>query len=588
MNDKESELTFKSLFIPFTKLKAVLILIVTGAAIFLNSIFNPFVYDDIQNIVVSPYVRNLANIPSFFYSGLAYPGNPFLQFTNVFYLPLLFTIYTLLISIFGINPLLFHLLQIFLHVICSVLLFIIFAKFFKRPLALFLSLIFLIHPINSEAVIYIAALQYPLLTVFGLIALYLLIAKENVMLNNKYLLLFGGMIFACLLSKETGILFIIILILYLLLFSQKNIKQVISTLAIILIPYLILKFTATNHILWTIFPSPIHRADLLARLISMPKIGMYYIYKFFIPVNFSIGQRWLVKQTDLQNFYIPLFIDILFIFLIIVYGVYLYKKRNKILKLYIFFIFWFCLGIIVVLQITPLDVTVADRWFYFPIIGLLGATGIILSEFIAYFKNNKIAINLIPIVAIILVFLLSILTVIRNSQWQTPFTLYSHDARYAGESAEIEGYLGEIYAKNGQLNEAKNHFEKAIIFDPMGDSLNGLAYTYEQKGNYTKAKELYWKNIQLMNGLPKYISFEGLSRIALIYEHNPKEANRLCADALKKYPHDELLIKFLAISQYFLGNNTQALETFKKVLNTTNNQENQQIFIMMKNNKLTF
>jgi tetratricopeptide (TPR) repeat protein len=233
-------------------------------------------------------------------------------------------------------------------------------------------------------------------------------------------------------------------------------------------------------------------------------------------------------------------------------------------------------------------VTVADRWFYFPFVGLLGMLGIIYNAFFERLKTKKLITNLILILSVILILLLSALTIVRNSQWQTSSQLYSHDEKYAGESAELEAYLGEIFVANGQLNTAKIRFEKAISFDPMGDSLNGLAYVYEQQKNYTKAKKLYWQNIKLSNGLPKYISYEGLTRIALIDEHNPWEAKQLSKAAFVLYPNDEALIKLLAFSEYFTKDKTEALETFRKLLNIVPNQENQKIYLMMENNKLTY
>jgi protein O-mannosyl-transferase len=589
MNNKEQDLTFKSLFIPFTALKAALIIAFTGVAVFLNSFVNPFVYDDISNIVVSPSIRSLTNIPSFFYSSLTSPVTANFKLLGAYYIPFLYTIYTILYSVFGLNPLPFHLLQTIVHIFVTLLIFLIFSRFFRRAVAFTLSLVFLVHPINSEAVIYIAALQYPLFLLFSLSAFYLLIRWGKILLSFKRLFLVAFLLFLAFLSKDTGVLFVFIILSYTLFFSSKNLKRLIITSALTLALYLLLKIAASFNSLWTLFPSVIERTPLFLRLASIPKIIFYYLSKIILPINFAIGQEWLVKQINFQNFYLPLFFDLLFFSLLGLSGIYIYKKAgNKSFRLYVFFALWFCLGIGAVLQIIPLSVTVADRWFYLPFIGLLGIIGITYSTFLETMMIKKLIINLTFILSIVIIFSLSILTITRNSQWQTSFSLYSHDLQYAGESSTLNSYLGEILVANGKSDQARLYFEKARALNPLGDSLNALAYLSEQQKNYIKAKNLYWQNINLKNGLPKYISYEGLARISLFYEHNPQEAKDLSETALTMYPNDEILIKLLSFSEYFTKDKSEALKTFQKLMKIAPSQENQQIYLMMENDKLTF
>jgi len=95
-------------------------------------------------------------------------------------------------------------------------------------------------------------------------------------------------------------------------------------------------------------------------------------YKVFLAV-FLITFFWS------KNFLVSLYFFSIFVTGGLVWLIsYNFKKEleNNFLRIIIF------LGFIFHAQIFPLDVTVADRWFYFPIVGLLGLIGLALQTFL--------------------------------------------------------------------------------------------------------------------------------------------------------------------------------------------------------------
>ncbi|PIV70924.1 hypothetical protein COW57_02525, partial [Candidatus Roizmanbacteria bacterium CG17_big_fil_post_rev_8_21_14_2_50_39_7] len=62
------------------------------------------------------------------------------------------------------QPFFFHLTSVVFHIATAVLIFYLFKRFFKENIAFFLSLIFLVHPANVEAVCFASALQEVLFT----------------------------------------------------------------------------------------------------------------------------------------------------------------------------------------------------------------------------------------------------------------------------------------------------------------------------------------------------------------------------------------------------------------------------------------
>lgn len=90
------------------------------------------------------------------------------------------------------------------------------------------GLIFLCHPINSEAVLFIADLQEPLYTFFGLSALFLF-SKSQTKLSAAVV---GLLLLFALLSKESGLLYILAMLVHGFLFHKKHITQLIFSISV--------------------------------------------------------------------------------------------------------------------------------------------------------------------------------------------------------------------------------------------------------------------------------------------------------------------------------------------------------------------
>jgi len=198
----------KDFFTPLTNSKAIGIIFVVGVIVFTNGLFNGFVLDDISQIIDNSNIHSITNFFSFFTGSTFYGGGG--QLIGVYYKPITLGVYSLLYSIFGAEPFWFHLFQLILHITNVSILFLVLRRFFKSPTSLILSLIFLIHPINSESVYYISAIQDVLFFFFGIVGLWLIINYKS----DKYLLFAGISLFLSLLSKESGVLFIVISIIY--------------------------------------------------------------------------------------------------------------------------------------------------------------------------------------------------------------------------------------------------------------------------------------------------------------------------------------------------------------------------------------
>src|SRR5260370_40719782 len=134
------------------------------------------------------------------------------------------------------------------------------------------------------------------------------------------------------------------------------------------------------------------------------------------------------------------------------------------------------------MQIILLDATVADRWFYFPIVGLLGIVGVGIQTTKLSSKNVKM---LSWILGIILLSLLSIRTIVRNTNWSDAITLYEHDSNIS-DNYEIENNLGSEYADIHKYDEALTHYKKSEALFPFETNTYNIGFVYEEMGNLVK------------------------------------------------------------------------------------------------------
>jgi len=170
------------------------------------------------------------------------------------------------------------------------------------------------------------------------------------------------------------------------------------------------------------------------------------------------------------------------------------------------------------LQIFPLDMALAERWFYFPIAGLLGLVLISGSQFNLF--NQK---KLLYFFVILIIFALSIRTFIRTFDWRNGLTLFSHDIKLSGKSFNLENNLGVGLFRTGRVEEAAIHFENSTKLAPYWwTNWNNLGAVAEAEGDLESAEKHYKKAIG--NGkyyLAYFLSlFNFIRLIAKIYYRN--------------------------------------------------------------------
>jgi len=186
----------------------VLIVLITFG-IYYNSLYGEFVWDDKDLILShSGYLNDWGNIFSVF-------AKPFFGKSPT-YRPILIVSFIIDYQLWGPQPFGFHYTNVLLHIMNALLVYLLVFILFKHTyLALFSSLIFATHPIQTEAVAWISGRNDVIVTFFSLLTLIFYILWRNLKGAKKVFTFIGFLLaFGCvLLTKESGIVLFLLIVL---------------------------------------------------------------------------------------------------------------------------------------------------------------------------------------------------------------------------------------------------------------------------------------------------------------------------------------------------------------------------------------
>ena len=396
----------------------------------------------------------------------------------------------------------FNLLYAFLT---TVVIFILLREAFKStiPLALALSILFLAFPIHTEIVANIKSSDELLALLFVLSSLLFLnrYVKET---GVKDLILGSGLFFIGLFAKESAFAFVGIMPLTLyLLYPEK--KKSVFTLGGILASlggvFLLIRKMVLNAM-----PNPVDEGSLSAlnnsilstdvfseRLGTALWLQILYIGKAIIPLSlqhdYSFNEIPVVSIFSIQAILGFLFIAVL--------ATAAWKYRTTAPFISIGITWYFGSLLIVSNLLFPIGATFAERFLYAPSFGLiLIVLGIVTQakSLDTTFKNKMLW---APLVVVIFIYIG--ITINRNTDWESNYTLYTADYPKLQNSARGNYNFGsgcqEQYAitrkvaeKNKLMESAVVAFNRAIeIYPTYWDAYNNLSIAYKTQEKYSEA-----------------------------------------------------------------------------------------------------
>ncbi|MDO8497834.1 MAG: tetratricopeptide repeat protein [bacterium] len=510
----------------------VLILFLLVSVAYFGVADNGFLADDVGGVIGNPHIGDLRFVFT----------HPF-----TFVQPL---IYFILYSVGGRNPVVFHLFNVCVHMVNTLLIyFIIFRMDKRKKIAFFTAALFAVHPILTESVTWISGGPYTVYTMF-LLAAFLAYLHS---FKNKLLYLFSILFFLLGLEvSEKAVAFPFILTLYYLLFERthKSWRYIL--------PYWVITFIGVGIYLTQIGDRFAAFKRQFASGTSwrnptfyLPMAITSYIQLILVPRVLTLYHSERVGDIE---YWVRVMAFIGFVGMIVWT---LIKKQ----RLLFFWLMFFVLSLLP--TITPLRIAsiTAERYVY------LGSVGIIYTLVWGIeWLSRKIKVKWLDYIVISVIVVLFIMrTISRNADWKDEVSFWTSTSVSSPYSFQAHANLGRLYLDKGEMTKAADEFEKTVALKPdFAEVHYNLGYIYRQLGMADKSLEHYGLAVKYQPAMGK--AYQNMSAIYfMIKDYAMAEKSALFAI---KYAEKENPILYLNLGYIYMGENKkdEAISTFKKLL----------------------
>lgn len=491
---------------------------------------NAFLYDDLYLVKENSYLRDWHSLGAIFHN---YVNTGALR-SGHFYRPLQNVLYLIVYQIAGPSLLGFHLLNISLHAANACLVYALGMRLnFKRGPVFLASLIWALHPIQTEAVTYVSGTADTLYSFFCLLGVIVLLPDftPRKIFGAAALFILG------LLSKETAIIFPLLAMSCLYYMSDKpfNPRTYLKTwpLWCVTIGYLALRFKFLplgNADLLNIDPtSHLYATQISLRIYTFLATIPAYLQLLVWPSGLHMDRDFTVR---LDPWFPEIFAGLCT--LIAAAGL-IILKRKKPRPALNWGLLWFAgayipeTGILV-----PVNSLFLEHWMYLPSVGLFLGLAQTLYPYLARLKLERIAAILACLIAVVFAFL----TYKQNEIWYDPIVFYKNILDQGETSTRARNNLGVAYMERGEYPKAMEQFRLAMkdhdltpethqnIASLFSKNPDGRPHIEEEISELHKALAINPDFLPALEGLAGLYAFRGEPKMAAMYQQK--------VDAVKK------------------------------------------------------
>ena len=466
-----------------------LILLVLGFTVFGPALHGEFVSDDGVYIFENPAIKDISDLKAIWES------------FNTRFLPGL--TFALNYHFGGLNVFGYHLVNLLCHILTAYLVYYFIRLTFLTPtlketplaresgsVAFFASLIFLTHPVQTQAAVFVAQ-RLVLFATASYVLTVICYARARLTSQKRYY-------WAGLIAMMIGM------------FSKEN----IFTVPVAVCLYELFFFSGDGRrwgqrlrpalpffLLWLLLPIVflISRPEQAAIDLKAQMAGRFINWDYFfteinvlrtylrlllIPVN-------LIHEYDYpiaRGFWQPGTVYSICLHLALLGSAFYLFKKNRVFS---FCIFWFYITTSVeaiVVSIVNINV-IYEHWLYLPMVGFAFFLAYAVH---AFFKNRQ----RMAWAAVLLIALYATGAHQRSQVWRTELGFWQDTVKKSPGRPSPHFALGRAWEFRGRLDLAEQEYLKALSINPEYDqALNNLSGIYLKRGDHVKAKELLMRII---------------------------------------------------------------------------------------------
>jgi protein O-mannosyl-transferase len=495
-------LTIKSLY-HCIHFRSCALLLVLGSIVYGNHLQNPFQFDTVAYIINQHRLDNINEQLTTNY-----------LIKDFFHRSLLQISIALNAHLDGYRTYGYHLINLLLHLINSLLIYFITSRAWfylkgincksneteKRFIALFAAVLFLLHPIQTESVVYIMSRSEVFAGTFYLSSFLLfqvyLTKNRPISLGLKCIVFIVLSIFFLLgfSVKQTLITLPLMLLLYFL-FGESPESKIIHWLNkrkwrigfILLVGIIFLLQKLLTDELFLIGASA--AGDHIGRLnymLSQPSVIFYYYLRVLLfPINLNIDPDILLATEWWSWKLITALIGII--------GLIYISLRAKENRFLLYFVCWFIIVLSPSSSIITLNDLAAEHRTYLASYSIYAVIGLILYRvpYLVFSNYPQKCRNITLMLSIFMFIIFSVLTIQRNKIWASEVSLWADTLKKSPQKVRPLINLAQAYTKVGSFDVAIDHYEKALAINPNVFAANyNLGTLYLERGRQKEALQL--------------------------------------------------------------------------------------------------
>lgn len=476
-----------------------LLIVFVCLAIYSNTFYANFTFDDVDNINLNNAISNFSSSNDYDFFLHSRRGVGYLSFLINYRFGGL--------EVFG-----YHVFNVAIHLINALLVYGIVLvtanlyrnhdhgnndrwQWFHPPLiALFPALLFAAHPVQTQAITYIVQRFTSLCTLFYLagILCYALARRTTDKQQLPHIKQWGWLAASLICfvlasrTKEIAFTFPFVVLIYEFMFFRTDLKDRLKYLLFPVITPLLLAAMVVFNILRV---SGVHGLDLFTKvqtsisrldyLLTQFRVIITYIRLIFFPVNQSIDYDFPISTS----FTWPVALSAMTLGLILLTAICLWFRSNRIspspdtlyLRLMAFGIIWFFVTLSIESSIIPIIDVIFEHRLYLPSAGALIAISSAIMYGVERMRPHTTALRITTILFLSITLILAIATFKRNTVWANDLTLWQ-----------------DAYQKAPRKSRVANNYAAALILRGKGETaLPLLIASIEREPGYFAA----WNNL---------------------------------------------------------------------------------------------